>query len=92
MKLPPWFVRIRIQPSHFWLPGLWLPVFLLWPLILILVLPVFIIALVGVFFWEAKSVPGVIQTFKGLYRILCETRGTRVDVDAQGAHVLIAIH
>ncbi len=92
MKLPPWFIRIRVQPAHFWLPPVWIPVFLVWPIVAILIFPVFVISLIGVFFWEAKSVPGVIQTFSGLYRILCETRGTRVDVEAEGAHLLIAIH
>ncbi len=91
MKLPPWFIVVKVRTPDFGMPSLWLPVFLLWPFAAMIFGFVY-----GIGFFFCAFTPFI--TFKelslavsGLYRVLCETRGTRVDVDNADATVLVTI-
>jgi hypothetical protein len=75
----------RIELPHG--PALWLPVFLLWPMVFAIFLCGFVLALV---------VPGpVARSYRSLfaaYRVLCALRGLRAEVRAEGAHFALSIH
>lgn len=92
MKFLPAIVHVKIQPPHHWVPGLWLPVFLLWPLIILLMVLMLLVSLVLILILRPRQTSQLIQSFKGLYNLICETRGTHVDIESGGgAKVFIAI-
>jgi hypothetical protein len=90
MKVPPSLIRVKIQPPHRRYPTLWLPVFLLWPIGLLLaaiLLPLgFVVAVV------TDHVDCFLELCRSSYSLVCEARGTLVDVEGDGAKVFIAIH
>ena len=86
MSWLPALLRLRLPR---W-PTLWLPLFLLWPLILL----VFVVLAVALSVLEAragKRRTSVFESVVSLWQLLCALRGTRVDVEAAGTHVLVAI-
>jgi hypothetical protein len=76
MIVPPMLVYLRIQTLR-----LWLPLFLLWPFVLLLALPLLVVVLIaspfvrGLGAWEAVRFCG------GCYQVLCGLRGTSVSVE-----------
>ncbi|MBL7715548.1 MAG: hypothetical protein JNL01_08780 [Bdellovibrionales bacterium] len=80
----PSLIRIQFKSPKSWIPPLWIPIFLIWPILLLLSVPVLLFAL---FSWS-KFGPVIVQT----YRFMCELRGTLVDVESPEAKVLISIH
>lgn len=84
MKILPTLIRVRFKSPSWGLPTLWIPLFLIWPFVFLLSLPLLIFALI---FW-AKFSPVLSAT----YQLMCELRGTHVDVDAKDAKILISIH
>ncbi len=89
MMVPPLVARVRVvTPRHAY--GAWLPLFLLWilllPLALLLVLALTVTALVAPR-WRFGRVAA------GTYAALCEARGTRVDVEGEdGRRIFVALH
>jgi hypothetical protein len=80
-------MRLRIPR---W-PTLWLPLFLLWPLVLLL----FVLLSVVVFVLESRSEQrrsSVFQCLVGVWQLLCATRGTTVDVEAATSRVCVSIY
>jgi hypothetical protein len=91
VKWLPCIARVRIaSPESAW-PTVWLPVFLLWPLVL-LALP---LAWLAMFVWASRrhtaEVPRVGPFIVGCFVFLCELRGTRLDVSSPQSQVFIAI-
>jgi hypothetical protein len=91
MNRPPLIMRIRIQnPDHKF--GLWLPLFLLLPLVLVVFIILSPLILIGFLVlccmgWGkvALRLPGAI------WRVFCATRGLRVDMNNSTDRVKIFI-
>jgi hypothetical protein len=85
--VPPALLRLRIRRA----PTLWLPLFLLWPLLLIALLLLFLTALVLA---RGRPNPGALAAActASLWRTLCAARGTTVDVDAAQSLVRVSIY
>ena len=80
---------LRLRLPHF--PTLWLPLFLLWPLILVL----FVLLGVALLVLERRAGPrhrSVFACLAGLWQLLCATRGMSVDVAAAETRVLVSIY
>jgi hypothetical protein len=87
MTFLPGLLRLRIPR---W-PTLWLPLFLLWPLVLVM----FVVLWALVFVLEQRSSQqrsSVFACLGGVWRLLCATRGTSVDVDAPSGRVCVSIY
>jgi hypothetical protein len=91
MKLPPSIVHVRVVPVRGWMPGLWLPLFVIWPLLLVLLLPLALLGLCLALVIQARALPHWLALCSGVYTLLCELRGIRVDVRGSGSQVLISI-
>ncbi|HUL57987.1 MAG TPA: hypothetical protein VLU43_01855 [Anaeromyxobacteraceae bacterium] len=92
MKLPPLVARVRVHTPHR-ACRLWVPLFLLWGLLLVLLvllLPVLAVA-IGV---TAVAAPrwSIAPAARGLWAVLCESRGTRVLVAGGRAQVFFTLH
>jgi hypothetical protein len=104
MTFLPAFLRLRVQR---W-PTLWLPLFLLWPLVLVM----FVVLCAVVFALDQRSTPrhssihgrrcaaaasihgrrSVFACLVGVWRLLCATRGTSVDVDVANSRLCISLY
>jgi len=78
---------VEIRASHWHMPRLWLPLFLLWiPAILLSPLIVIVLLAAGVAFrinpWSIFAV---------FWRLVCALPGTDVRVTADGTHVFVKI-
>jgi hypothetical protein len=91
MKLPPSIVHVRVLPVRGWMPGLWLPLFLIWPIVLVLLLPLLLLGLCVALVVQARSVAPWLALFGGVYTLLCALRGTRVDVRGPSSQVFVSI-
>jgi hypothetical protein len=77
MKLPPLAARVQFQGF-----GLWLPLFLLWPIVALVTLPFLVAAWLWLLVVDFSRGPAQLSAFaSGLYAIVCELRGTRVEVE-----------
>lgn len=91
MIIPPLLLRVRlVAPNHRW-PTLWLPVFLLWPLLFVLVLLLGLPALLFLCIAAPRSVGPVLSVVFAAYATLCATRGTSIDVNGGPSAVFIAV-
>ena len=89
MMLPPLVARVRIRtPDHHL--RLWLPLFLLWLLLLPLVVPLALLLAVAALFAPPRWRFGPIA--RGACVALCEARGTAVDVEGPRGRVFITLH
>jgi hypothetical protein len=91
MTLPPLLLRVRlVAPHHRW-PTLWLPVFLLWPLVFVLVLALALPALLLSCIIAPRSIGAVLAVVFAAYALLCALRGTLIDVSGGPSAVFIAV-
>jgi len=91
MKWPPMLMRVKIQgeDNDF---GLWLPLFLLWPLVLILFVvlsPLLLIAII--ILWPSGWGKWTLQILKVALGVLCSMRGLRVDILDHDNKVFISV-
>lgn len=84
MKIPPAIARVQIKSPQLKLPGFWLPLFLLWPLFVLLAVPILVFTLL--------SPRRYGRTARAAYDVICALRGTHVDVSGDGSRVLVSIH
>jgi hypothetical protein len=89
MKLLPMFARVRFGRSSSPWPALWLPIGLLWPFVILLLAPLLGVGLLLTSVLEGYSGARFLQLCGGAYALLCESRGTRIDVD--GFHTQLSI-
>ena len=79
MKCPPYLVRMRVEEQEHTKVSLWLPLFLLWPLLLAILLLVivatFLADLISLLTWHR---PGYTRFLFGVLSIIGEARGTEV--------------
>lgn len=94
MRRPPALLYIRISPNHSDKPGLWLPLFLLWPFGAALFLILLPFLIIGEF--VLRLTPLELSPFRflsTLYEILASVRGTIITVQnsRKGHHIQIKI-
>jgi len=92
MTFPPSLLRLRVQTSeHAW-PILWLPLFLVWPLLLLLLVPPALVGLLiaSVLDWRNTARP--FELASALCAAVCGLRGVNIDVGGGNAQVLISFH
>jgi len=96
MSWPPYLLKLRIKnSSHNF--GLWLPLFLIWPIVLVCLLSVFIILLpfallTVIFTWQLGWCYPVIMGIPAICRVLWNLKGMIVDVDGRDEHVQVEFH
>lgn len=91
MKLPPSLIGFQLSSPSFRSPTIWLPLFLLWPFALVLALPVFLVGLVMVTIIQLGSAGRFWECCRALYAVICEFRGTLVDVEGPDSRVFVRI-
>jgi hypothetical protein len=90
MTLPPALLCLRI-PHRPW-PPLWLPLFLLWPLLLLFFALAASCGVLVLCVALQISIARSAQLVLSVYALLCAVRGTRVDVVGAQSRLLIAIY
>ena len=86
---PPLIMRIRIKNRKHRF-GLWLPLFLIWPLLLVLgiiLLPFLLIA--AVLLWHLWWVRPLLFGIPVLFQLLCALRGLKVEIEQNSERVLV---
>ena len=96
MKWPPYIMKLRFYNGrhHF---GLWIPLFLIGPVVLVLLLPIFLIMLVVtllelIFTWQWQWLRSVVIAVPAIYGLVCSLPGVVVDVDTQDVKVNISVY
>jgi hypothetical protein len=84
-------MKVRISSPGFGMPTLWLPVVLLWPLLFLALFIAFFVGLAAVVCFEPPSTGRFMKLSAGVYRTLCESRGTRIDVCDRHSQVYVTI-
>ena len=87
MKLPPALARLDYGARRFWLP-----VFLLWPLLLVLFALTFFAGVVALVVTQKATLHALARSFSGLYEMICASRGTQVDVAASDRRISLTLH
>jgi len=96
MNWPPYVMKLRIKNRQHAF-GLWLPLFLIIPLVLVFLLAIFLILLpfaflTVLFTWELGWWRPFVLSVPALYRLLCSLPGLRVDVGSREGSINIAIY
>ena len=92
MTFPPSLLRLRVRtPEHAW-PTLWLPLFLVWPLLLLLLVPLALVGLLVAIVLDPRQTARAFELVGALFAVVCGLRGLQVDVVGRGAQVLISFH
>ncbi len=96
MSLPPYLLKFHIRNSKHNF-GLWLPLFLIWPIVLVCLLGVFLILLpfallTIIFTWQLGWVYPVIMGFPAICRVLWNLRGMILDVDGKDGQIQLEFH
>ena len=80
MNYPPLIMRLRILKNRKGM-GLWIPIFLLYPFLLVLALALEILALAAfLLLWPFGWGKTVLLTIPYLFRVICNLRDLEVDV------------
>ena len=87
MKLPPALARFDYGARRFWLP-----VFLLWPLMLLLFALTFFAGVIALALTQKSTFQGLGRFLWGLYEMICASRGTQIDADAEGRRISLTLH
>jgi hypothetical protein len=92
MTFPPSLLRLRVRtPEHRW-PTLWLPLFLVWPLLSLLLVPLALVVLLVAAALDLRQTVRPFGLLGALFAVVCGLRGLHVDVAARDAQVLISLH
>ncbi len=97
MRVPPSIVRLRFERPGFRLP-LWLPVFLLWPIVLLVAIPVVLVVVIAALILEPRYVGRNLRFLATMYETTCAMRGTLIDIEGKTpeirnrTRILISIH
>jgi len=90
MTLPPALLRLRV-PARAW-PTLWLPLFLLWPLLFLIFALAASCGVLVLCVALQVSLARAAQLVLSVYALLCATRGTHVDVVGARSRLLITVY
>jgi hypothetical protein len=91
MKCPPMWLRLRIRNERARF-GLWLPLFLLWPVVLVFLLalsPLILIAILVL--WPSGWGKLVWLALRSLGSIICALHGLRVDIASAERNEIVYI-
>jgi hypothetical protein len=77
MKAPPWLARVGYRC---W--TIWLPLFILWPLFILAFALMFLCGWATALIFKGETFANMAAFIVGIYRVLCELRGTQVSVEA----------
>jgi|WetSurMetagenome_2_1015567.scaffolds.fasta_scaffold129235_3 hypothetical protein len=93
MNWPPYWLKIRIEDEQHSFP-LWLPLFIIGPLVLLLLLAIFLIILpfallALIFTWELGWWRPVFLFFPAIFCVITQLRGFKVDVGKTNGRVHI---
>ena len=91
--IPPAIVHVRIADESGRRFGLWLPMFLLWPValaIFLVLLPFLVIAEIVLTLVNVGFHP--LFAMVGLFSVISALRGTRVDVASPRSRKLVKVH
>ena len=91
MIWPPSLLRfwIRIEKRRF---GLWLPVFLMWPLFLVAALAMLpLVILLSILLWPSGWGRTMLFTGPWLFRMFCALRGVEIDVESGTSRIWVVI-
>jgi hypothetical protein len=93
MSRPPYWLKIRVENEDHSFP-LWLPLFIIGPLVLLLLLAIFLIMLpfallALIFTWELGWWRPVFWFFPALFRLIGQLPGLKVDVGSNNGRVYI---
>jgi hypothetical protein len=86
MKLPLALARFDYGTHRFWLP-----VFLLWPLMLLLFALIFFAGAITLALTQKSSFQDLDRFLSGLYEMICASRGTQIDVDASDRRISLTL-
>jgi hypothetical protein len=87
MKYPPYLVSMRIVDEERTKFRLWLPLFILWPLLLVLLLLTLVATLLAdLFSLISGHRPGYTRLLLGVLGVVGETRGTEVFIQDKSRH------
>jgi hypothetical protein len=93
MSAPPCFLRVKITEQERTKCRLWLPLFILWPLLLVLVLLALIVALFvdGVVVLTGSR-PGYTRLVIGVLQVLGASRGVEISVHDEKHTVALTVN
>jgi hypothetical protein len=96
MRWPPYLLKFGFHNGRHYF-GLWIPLFLIGPVVLVCLLAIFIMLLpfaflALVFTWRWDWLNWVVMGIPAIGRVLCSLPGVRVDVDAADTKVNIAVY
>ena len=86
MNLPPALARLDYGARRFWLP-----VFLLWPVMLLLFALTFFAGVIAVALMQKSTFQGLGRFLSGLYEMICASRGTQIDVAGSDRRISITL-
>ena len=91
MMLPPALLRVRVQSDQS-RRRLWIPVFLLWPLLaLMAALAMPVCALIAALYWRGGLGRPILFAVPCLLYLMCSLRGLRFDVAGGGSRLFVSI-
>lgn len=92
MNWPPFLMKLSI--NDFWL---WIPLFLIGPIVLLfllavclIILPFALLALILTWRWDWMD--WVVRGVPAIYNVLCSLKGVKVDINGADAKVFIEIY
>jgi hypothetical protein len=85
MKLPPALAQLDYRTRRFWLP-----VFLLWPLMLLLFALIFFAGVMALM--QKSTFQGLGRFLVGLSEMICASRGTQIGLDASDRRISLTLH
>ncbi len=88
MILPPLFIGLSWRRR--WPAGIWIPVILLWPLLLVLMVPLLLATAIVAL--ALGWLPAFVRCTGAAYRVLCESRGICIDVAEGCSRLSIRIY
>jgi hypothetical protein len=92
MRFPPSLLRLRVRtPEHAW-PTLWLPLFLVWPLLFLLLVPLALLVLLVAIVRDPRQTGRTFELVGALFAVVCGLRGVHIDVVGRRDQVLISFH
>jgi hypothetical protein len=92
MTFPPSLLRLRVRnPEHAW-PTLWLPLFLVWPLLFLLLVPLALVVLLVAIVLDPRRTRRAFELAGALFAVVCGLRGLHIDVVGRRGQVLISFH
>jgi hypothetical protein len=90
MIYPPFILRIRVIEGGIKKIGLWIPLFLLWPLVLVFAIALFpLILIISLLLWPTGKGRKLLLGFPLILYLICNMRGLKVDIRGGSDYVFV---